>query len=300
MNDYQPHPAAELFPLMDGAEFEALVEDIREHGLREAIVLHEGMILDGRNRYRACREAEVVCRRVKWDGEGSIENFIISKNLHRRHLTTSQRSMIGARLANMRQGARTDLEPSANLPNVLQDIETSQEQAAELLKVSTRSVRSAKVVIDSDDGELIQAVETGSMSLGSAAKQVREHDKQIDDLAPKKRRKRKKPTAASNAARAATLRRNGALARQLYDGLDKITGLPDIETMIKVTNKKHDFLIAKVPIAINWLNDFSHALSERNETDGDKRGEVEGLQGIQEKTQPQDGVFDAGGGDKAA
>ena len=57
--------------------------------------------------------------------------------------------MVAGRLANMRQGTRTDLEPSALMQEVPQDIEISQEQAAELLNVSERSVRSAKVVIDS-------------------------------------------------------------------------------------------------------------------------------------------------------
>ena len=45
-----PHAAAELFPLMEGAEYEALKQDIAERGQLVPIVLHEGRILDGRNR----------------------------------------------------------------------------------------------------------------------------------------------------------------------------------------------------------------------------------------------------------
>jgi hypothetical protein len=53
MPNYEFHPLAELFPLMEGDEFDNFCADIHQHGLREQITLHEGKILDGRNRYRA-------------------------------------------------------------------------------------------------------------------------------------------------------------------------------------------------------------------------------------------------------
>src|SRR5215813_8180487 len=54
--DLEFHPLADLFPLMEGAEFDALVADIDANKLRDRILLYEGMILDGRNRYRALRK----------------------------------------------------------------------------------------------------------------------------------------------------------------------------------------------------------------------------------------------------
>jgi hypothetical protein len=54
----------------------------------------------------------------------------------------NNRAMVAARIANMRQGARTDLQPSANLPEV------SRPQAAAMLNVSERTVRSVRTVRD--------------------------------------------------------------------------------------------------------------------------------------------------------
>ena len=48
------HELANIFPLIQGVEFDELVKDIQWNGLQEPIILYEGKILDGRNRYNAC------------------------------------------------------------------------------------------------------------------------------------------------------------------------------------------------------------------------------------------------------
>ena len=55
--EYDFHPLAELFPLIEGEEFDALVEDISARGLLVPIMIHQGKILDGRNRYNAAKRA---------------------------------------------------------------------------------------------------------------------------------------------------------------------------------------------------------------------------------------------------
>src|SRR5262245_31881179 len=87
-------------------------------------------------------------------------------NLKRQHLTTSQRAMIAVTLANMRQGERTDL-PSFEGKFV------SQERAAKLLNVGVASVERAKIVHDSDEPELIAAVEAGELSVSGAVERIR-------------------------------------------------------------------------------------------------------------------------------
>lgn len=92
------HPLVELFPLLEGEEFQALVDDIKTNGLMEPIWLYEGRIIDGRNRYRACMEAGVEPTYREWSGNGSVEALVQSLNIHRRHLTVTQRALIATQL----------------------------------------------------------------------------------------------------------------------------------------------------------------------------------------------------------
>ena len=142
------HPLANLFPLMEGEEFAALVADIKANGLREQSWIFEGEILDGRNRYRACheigRDPHYMIREYRPAAHGDPLAFVLSRNLHRRHLSTQQRAAIAAELATMKPGARTDLAPN-DARSAMSDA-----QAAEALKVSERSVERAKTRMRED------------------------------------------------------------------------------------------------------------------------------------------------------
>ena len=153
------HPVAEAFPMMAGADFDRLVDDIRSHGLREPIWLDgEGRILDGRNRDLACRLAAVLPAYRVYDG-GDPTAFVVSLNLHRRHLSESQRAMVAARLATMRQGERTDLSPIGE--------RFGQAEAARLLNVGKRNVERAARVTTSP-GAIWAGMNAGSRNPSSS------------------------------------------------------------------------------------------------------------------------------------
>ncbi len=112
---------------------------------------HKDKIVDGRNRFNACKALEIEPTFREWDGVGSLASFVVSLNLHRRHLNESQRAMVGDKLATMKQGARTDIA----------SIEaTSQDEAAKLLNVSRASIQRAAKVRKEATPETIAAVES--------------------------------------------------------------------------------------------------------------------------------------------
>jgi N6-adenosine-specific RNA methylase IME4/ParB-like chromosome segregation protein Spo0J len=154
------HPLANLFPLIEGAEFDQLVASIRANGLRDPIMVCDGLVIDGRNRQRACEAAEVDCIYQPLASDADPLAFVLDKNLHRRHLNESQRGYIAAKLANMSQGARTDLAPIDA---------TSQDAAADRLHVSRRTVQRGAIVRDKAAPEIQREVERGTLALSAAA-----------------------------------------------------------------------------------------------------------------------------------
>jgi len=98
VTEYLPHPAADLFPMLDEARLEQLAEDIAEHGQREPIRLYRGTILDGRNRYAACRIAGVKPKFEQADDAIDPWAYVWSLNGERRDLTAERRYLIWKRV----------------------------------------------------------------------------------------------------------------------------------------------------------------------------------------------------------
>lgn len=96
MLNYEFHEVANIFPMMSAEEHKALVDDIKQNGLIEPIWLHFGKIIDGRNRYMACIEADVEPRFRTYNGAGDedLVQFVVSLNQKRRHLDKGQLAFV--------------------------------------------------------------------------------------------------------------------------------------------------------------------------------------------------------------
>jgi ParB-like chromosome segregation protein Spo0J len=97
------HPLADKFPLVEGEDFDAIVADIKQNGQRVPIHVYEGQIIDGRTRALACQKLGIapkyhVIPDGAFDKEGSLVAYVLSQNLHRRHLTAEQKRDVIAEL----------------------------------------------------------------------------------------------------------------------------------------------------------------------------------------------------------
>ena len=176
MQDYEYHELSTVFSSFeDTEEFKGLVKSIKEYGLFDPILVWQGKIVDGRHRHKACIESgvepeyEYLVDEVPFD---KVRDRVVGANILRRHLTTGQRAMIAAALANMTVGGtgsnQHEKSNRVNLPD-----SKSNESAAKALNVSSKTVKNAKEV-KRDAPDLAEKVSRGEMSLNAAKVESRE------------------------------------------------------------------------------------------------------------------------------
>lgn len=171
------HPACKLFPPLAALELQELADDIAVNGLRNAIVLLDGKLLDGRNRWEACKLAKVEPHFIEFVGDDPL-GWVLSQNLTRRHLTASQKAVVALDLlpllekeAKQRQrqsnGYRKDRQSAQEFAD--RSTGKASEMAARLTKSNARYVEKVKS-ISKEAPELIEEIRCGRITVPDAEK----------------------------------------------------------------------------------------------------------------------------------
>lgn len=149
---------------MSADDFQALKDDIETNGQREPVMLFDGMVLDGWHRYRACIELGIKPQHFTFGDDDPVA-FVESANLHRRHLTASQRA---AAVVAVRAWAPAK-RPAGNKGAMVAPLSTNKEMAT-AANVSVRTIKDAKAAQVAGLGE---AVKEGALTVSEAAKVAR-------------------------------------------------------------------------------------------------------------------------------
>ncbi len=210
IGDHDTHELADCYPLMVGAAFAGLVDDIKTNGLRdgfEIVLLErrghgcEDYILDGRNRYRACLAAKVEPRFKVYAGAEDVESlaqYIVSVNHARRNLDDGQGALAVRRMTKViRETAKRNAKQS-NLPGVSDD-----------------HAGMADAVIADGIRELRDAVDRGDVPLSVAAA--------ASKLEPDKQRAVVDAVEARVAAEAAPVKRDKAVDQAVMSVAIRLT-----------------------------------------------------------------------------
>jgi ParB-like chromosome segregation protein Spo0J len=169
---YKVHPLAELFPMLPPDEFKKLKTNIEKHGQLEPIwVNKDDVLLDGRNRLKACKELGIPPKIATYMENIGDGEFIWTKNIVRRHLTDDQRAAIGNRWSDTERKAAAERQKAGiKLPSGV-SAQRSRKTIAAKARVSEHKVRQVESVAKHKP-ELLPKIEAGEVTLKDAQKLV--------------------------------------------------------------------------------------------------------------------------------
>jgi ParB-like chromosome segregation protein Spo0J len=228
------HPACELFPALSDEQFQALKKDIEKNGVLHDIISWKGQLIDGRHRIQACEELGIEWQGkvVEMDESADPIVWAVSCNLHRRHLSQSQLSIVADKIralhdaeAKARQKAGGGDKKSStakaakkktvkeNLPEPKKPAAQARDKAAAMVGVSGKLADAARTVRKKGTPELAAAVESGDVSVTAAAELAKAlppaeqtaavKSGTVKQEAAKVRADKKKPSSGAQAARVA-------------------------------------------------------------------------------------------------
>jgi hypothetical protein len=158
------HPLCTYFPRMSEAEFISLKDNLQDNGQIHPIYTLDGMILDGGNRYRALCELGIIPVIIEYTGANPAQ-FILSTNLHRRHLTQGQSAaIVSASQSWINAQADSQLSSTAQLDTAISRAKQS--------GVGHRTQQLADKLVKEAPAELVKEVLDGKKSLNKAIKEI--------------------------------------------------------------------------------------------------------------------------------
>jgi len=179
------HNYADIFPMMTQREYNELKRDIKENGQIDGITIYEDKILDGRNRFKALTELGIKPNLIEYKGDNPLQH-VMSINLKRRHLTDSQKAIVGIRyveyyskIAKQSQGQRSDLTSGNQFP----EVKRATDRAGDVVGVSGRYIRIAEEVLRIKP-EMEEKIMSGEIKLKQVHRDIKldEQKKEIESL----------------------------------------------------------------------------------------------------------------------
>lgn len=244
----QFHEAANIFPI-DDETIDDLADDIKANGQKVAIELMDGKVLDGRRRWLACLKAGVrpVTREVIVSDPVS---YVLSLNLHRRHLSETQRGMVAARareiydqqakerqVAGQKSGGRGHTKNSVeNLPPSL-DSGKARDAVGKAVGVSGKTVDHASRVLRQGSPKLIAAVDADKVAVSTASRMAclpeDKQDEWVESAAKHNRQSARKNEIIDHAEDDGEIKAKGVGIIRAHEAINSLSRIPKNDALRK-------------------------------------------------------------------
>ena len=230
MSQYQQHQLSAAWPAMSDSDFQALQDSIMNIGVQMPIVIFEGQVIDGWNRYRAATALGMDCPTTPFDESIDPVEFVKAMNDARRHITGSQRAIAIVAIHGWKPVGRpqNNVEATSTL---------TQEAMAAEAGVSKKTIQQAQVA---QKAGLADKVKSGEMTVeqasnvakGKPAKAAKK-DKPAPTVAPQDTPEDDGPSAEELAAHAAAEAADRELVAKLLDSDEPLAALAEENKQLK-------------------------------------------------------------------
>ena len=234
MSQYQQHQLSAAWPAMSDSDFQALQDSIMNIGVQMPIVIFEGQVIDGWNRYRAATALGMDCPTTPFDESIDPVEFVKAMNDARRHITGSQRAIAIVAIHGWRPVGRpqNNVEATSTL---------TQEAMAAEAGVSKKTIQQAQVA---QKAGLADKVKSGEMTVeqasnvakgkpAKAAKKDKPAPKPAPKAAPQDTPEDDGPSAEELAAHAAAEAADRELVAKLLDSDEPLAALAEENKQLK-------------------------------------------------------------------
>ena len=170
--EIKQHPLSSAFPSMSESDQATLTADIDKNGQLDAITLFAGMVLDGWHRYQACLALgrdPLTCL-LAADIDPVV--FVMSHNMHRRHLNESQRSIAVVACRSWAPVGKPNQSETGHVSSLA--------EMAKEADVSTKTIQRAKTAYDGGLGDKVKNKELTVNKAAELVKPPKPADKPIE------------------------------------------------------------------------------------------------------------------------
>ena len=169
-------------PPLTSYELDLLTADLIEHGCKFPIITWNGVIVDGHNRYKICRENNIPFSTEDIDFEDTMaaKLWIVKNQLGRRNLHEFQRARMVLPLEEeiktlaekRRREAISSNNKGRSTVTTLSPSRKTRDILAELAGVSEGTLSKVKIILENADEDLVKQLESGQIKIHTAYKQV--------------------------------------------------------------------------------------------------------------------------------
>jgi DNA modification methylase len=176
-----------LIPPLSSEEFKQLERNVLEEGIREPLITWNGILIDGHNRYRIAQEHDMNYETLEKEFENinRVKEWMINNQFGRRNLSNYQRSVLALQLEDVfKEKAKENYIQNVGRPSKseqisapIKPIETRQE-IAKVANVSHDTIAKVKKIEAVATPEVKARLNTGTMSINEAYKEIKKEEKQ--------------------------------------------------------------------------------------------------------------------------